>query len=76
MTLGTAGRKLIKGAVEPTSDVTHFTTRRKVVVFGLAGTGKSSMINAITGSNLKTGNGVLGVTDAYTRIERSYPTDT
>ncbi|CAN0237540.1 unnamed protein product, partial [Scytosiphon promiscuus] len=41
-----------------------------VVVFGLAGAGKSSMINAITGSKLGTGGGVGGVTREYRAVER------
>lgn len=37
-------------------------TRRKILVFGSAGAGKSSFINALTGSDLPTGNGARGVT--------------
>lgn len=75
VTLGPTGRSLISGTVQTPPDMSHFTTRRKVVVFGLAGAGKSSMINAITGSKLGTGDGVGGVTRAHRAVERSYPTD-
>ncbi|CAB1103520.1 unnamed protein product [Ectocarpus sp. CCAP 1310/34] len=76
ITLGPTGRKLVAGTVQLPADLSHFTTRRKIVVFGQAGTGKSSMINAITGSKLATGDGVGGVTRTHRAVERSYPTDT
>lgn len=73
MTLGPHGRKLVEGDVQPPPVTSDFISSKKIVVFGLAGTGKSSMINAVTGGTLSTGGGVTGVTSKHVEVEASYP---
>lgn len=44
------------------------THAKQVLVFGQAGTGKTSLINALTGKNLKTGNSAKGITLTSTEV--------
>lgn len=60
-------RRTILGAVDVDTS-----GAKQVLVFGQSGTGKSTLINALTGSNLKTGSDAKGISLSSTAVTREH----